>query len=758
VKYLVEPWRHQHEAIERASKLRDFALFFEMGCLAHDTEIKINRGGSLRRYTIEQFYRLFNGVELCARESGFPKESPTYIRAWKDTHIGLNQVEAVVRSGEREIFSLRAKGCRPLKLTAEHKVLTKRGWVEAALLKVDEDFVAIDVLRRHQQKADRVKGKKPQYLSIQVGPYHPYACSVQGYKGKKIIRIEKHRAIFEADLNKMSLKKFQETTQKKNNLKFIDPKKFHIHHRDHNSKNNELQNLACLPAKDHLRLHCKGYINFAHGALAFAKVEGFEYVGPEVTYDIVCKAPWHNFVANDIVVHNSGKTSTAINILRQKFYDAGRVRRTLVLCPPIVIENWYREFGVHSNVQNKVIKLYGSGKKRQEIFQEKVLVDDDIPFGPIKERRDMIVVTNFESLLMPKLFKLFEDWKPEILVVDEVHRCKNGTAKRTKAAIKLADLADHRYILTGTPILNSMLDLFPQFRILDGGDTFGRSFLGFRASYFHDRNSGMPKHVHFPNWQPLPGAEARLHAAIAKKSMHVTKEECLDLPPLVKKQYMVQLSPEQKRLYDEMKKDFVTYMGDSACVATIALTKALRMQQIVSGFIALEAADGSRRTEKLDNPRASALKDLLSEILTHSKCLVWAVWKTDYETIREVCNDLGASFVEVHGEISPKAKYANVDKFTSDPNCRVLIGHPGAAGVGINLVAASYSIFYSRNFSLEQDLQAEARNHRGGSEVHEKITRIDLVAENTIDEIVTKKLALKQEISDKVLKDIATEI
>jgi len=455
----------------------------------------------------------------------------------------------------------------------------------------------------------------------------------------------------------------------------------------------------------------------------------------------------------------TGKTATAINILRTKYYEAGRVRRTLVLCPPIVIENWYREFGVHSKLQPKVVKLTGPGTKRVKTFDEKVLTDDGIPFGPIKDRQDVIVVTNYESLNMPKLFKLLLDWKPEILVVDEVHRCKSIKAKRTKATIKLADLAEHRYILTGTPILKDQLDLFALFRILDKGETFGQNFYAFRGTYFYDRNSGMPSQKHFPDWRPLPGSSEKISEAMSKKSVHVTKEACLDLPPLIRKEYSVELSAEQRRLYDEMKKDFVTYVGQDACVATIALTKAQRMQQIVSGYISLERSpSGERYNRKLDNPRAEALKQILSEILSHSKCLIWAVWKENYEAIREVCNDLGASFVEVHGEISSKDKSANVDRFTKDPNCRVFIGHPGSGGIGINLVAASYSIFYSRNFSLEQDLQAEARNHRGGSEIHEKITRIDLVASGTIDEVVTKRLAQKQEIADKVLKDLASEI
>lgn len=86
------------------------------------------------------------------------------------------------------------------------------------------------------------------------------------------------------------------------------------------------------------------------------------------------------------------------------------------------------------------------------------------------------------------------------------------------------------------------------------------------------------------------------------------------------------------------------------------------------------------------------------------------------------------------------------------------MGHPGSGGIGINMVIASYSIFYSRNFSLEQDLQAEARNHRGGSEIHAKVTRINLIAKGTIDEIVADALKNKVQIGENILNKIAMEV
>lgn len=445
----------------------------------------------------------------------------------------------------------------------------------------------------------------------------------------------------------------------------------------------------------------------------------------------------------------TGKTGTAINIARHKYVQNRRVLRTMIFGPPIVVQNWKREFYMHSKVGDKVLCLEGPGKTRISLFQSET-------------RRSVfqIFVTNYESLLMNPLFEAFLEWKPELVIFDESHRLKNTKAKRSKQAARLADLAKYKMLLTGTPILNTPMDLFQQFRVLDGGATFGKSLKFFQAEYFIDMNAGMSKQNYFPNYVLRPGALSHLNAKIKPKSMVVKKIDCLDLPPLLKQQVFVDLSKDQQALYNAMKKDLIAYVGDAACIATLAITKALRLQQIVSGFITLksEGEENAKNLQIKDNPRARALYDLLEDITPHSKCLVWAVFRENYSTIRRVCDELGVRYVEVHGEVSPAARQKAIDDFNTDPSIRIFMGHPGSAGIGINLVVASYSIFYSRSFSLEHDLQAEARNHRGGSEIHEKVTRIDLVARETIDEAITTALASKIEIGDKILRDIAQKL
>jgi SNF2 family DNA or RNA helicase len=223
----------------------------------------------------------------------------------------------------------------------------------------------------------------------------------------------------------------------------------------------------------------------------------------------------------------------------------------------------------------------------------------------------------------------------------------------------------------------------------------------------------------------------------------------MDLPPLVRTAIPVPLAKEQKRVYDDMKADFIAYLATGeAVVAQIAITKALRLQQIVSGYVKTDM--GEEITLK-ENPRLDALEELLEDRAPSEKIIIWACFNENYAQIRGVCDKLGLPFVELHGGVSGKDRQKNIDKFQTDPACRIMIANAGAGGVGINLTAASCTIFYSRNFSLEHDLQAEARNHRGGSEIHSKISRIDLVAENTIDQVIMEALANKLDLSTSIL-------
>lgn len=455
----------------------------------------------------------------------------------------------------------------------------------------------------------------------------------------------------------------------------------------------------------------------------------------------------HLYIAFEM---GTGKSRTIIEILRRRYTVAGRLMRTLIYCPAIVVSNWKQEFAMYSRIKPQdILLLQGPGKKRAKQF-----IDACSYGGQLTTPK--IIVTNYEALQMDELQKAIGEWQPEVLVCDEAHVLKSHKSKRAKALLPVANQTRFKYLLSGTPILNSIEDIWMQFRILDGGQTFGENYFSFRARYMEDKNAKFAgKEHYFPKFEPRAEMYAEMNDKMYRKMIRALKKDCLDLPPLLKQQVEVEMSPEQSRMYKEMKNQYITWVESAKksdqplpVVAQLAITKALRLQQIVSGYAMADTGE-VHWIEK--NPRLDALEELLEGLVTGHKVIVWCIFKENYKMIAKRLEKMGVKYTTLTGEQNHKEKDEAMESFRKDQSVRVMIANQAAGGVGVNLVEADYAIYFSKNFSLKDDLQSEARNYRGGSNIHEKVTRIDIVCKGTIDDIIAEALANKQDISNKVL-------
>jgi SNF2 family DNA or RNA helicase len=436
----------------------------------------------------------------------------------------------------------------------------------------------------------------------------------------------------------------------------------------------------------------------------------------------------------------TGKTKGVIDCLRYKYAHNRGLKRTLIVSPLVTLFNWKNEFKKHSRIpEHQICVLHGSTDKKMKQFEN---------------ARASIYITNYESFISPKIAEMIHEWAPEILILDESQRVKSHKAKRSKTIHKIRQSASNVFEMSGTPMTNGPEDIFMQYLILDNGETFGKNFYVFQRTYMYDANAGWSHlHTHFPDWKPREEMLPVLQEKIYRKAIRVTKDECLDLPELEREVYPVELSAAQRKYYKAMEDDYVTFIEEAnkkgIAVATTALTKALRLQQIVTGFAKLD--DGTE-IEIEDNPRLEALEELISDLHVNHKVIVWCSFINNYKQIGRMLAKMGIKHTFITGEETLEEKNGAMNEFNSDHSTRVVVCNRRAAGLGINLVAASYAITYSRNFSLEDELQSTDRNYRGGSEIHERIVKIDLCAKDTVDEDVTMNLAGKKEVSDKVIE------
>jgi SNF2 family DNA or RNA helicase len=232
-------------------------------------------------------------------------------------------------------------------------------------------------------------------------------------------------------------------------------------------------------------------------------------------------------------------------------------------------------------------------------------------------------------------------------------------------------------------------------------------------------------------------------------SYRVLKKECLDLPAKVYQRREVELTPEQKKVYKELKDYAIAELESNELVSvTSILTQILRLHQVVCGFVKHDQGE----EVEIKNNRLDALIDVLAE--TQGKTIIWANYQYDIKRILKTLQEfVGVEAVATYyGETPDEERQQIINRF-QDPNSKLqyLISNVQTGGYGITLTAASNVIYYSNNYDLEKRLQSEDRAHRIGQE--NKVTYIDLVAKGTVDEKIVKALRNKLNLAQEVLGD-----
>lgn len=437
----------------------------------------------------------------------------------------------------------------------------------------------------------------------------------------------------------------------------------------------------------------------------------------------------------------TGKSKLVIDLLRYVFFKEKKVLKTLVVCPKIAVENWLNEFEIHSNSGDYAVVVKGTKARR-----EKTLA-----------RRDcQIFIINFDSVPYTEAELLEKGF--QCIIIDESQRIKAHKGKQARSLLRIANScrisieANFRsYLLSGTPMLNSPLDLFMQFLVLDGGKTFGTNFFAYRNTYFVDKNAGMPKSLYYPDFVLQKGALEVIRGKLDQRTYVRKKAECLDLPDKVYQRVYLEMDKGQARAYEEMVKINLTFFEENPVIAGTALTKLIRLNQITSGFV---KTDDEGTTAKIipfkTNPKLNAVKEMLVDLTVENKVIIWAVFRQDIFTLIKELKEYNPAVI--FGDT--KDKFGEQNKFKTDTTCRIMIANPQSAGLAINLIEASYAIYFSQGYSLEHRLQSEDRCHRIGSQIHDKITYIDLLFKGSVDEVVVDSLLAKKNLANQLIRVI----
>ena len=439
----------------------------------------------------------------------------------------------------------------------------------------------------------------------------------------------------------------------------------------------------------------------------------------------------------------TGKSKVAIDTMGM-LYENNLIDSALIIAPKGVYDNWLQK-EIPTHLPDRIdISMIRWQPKDAKSYQKEL---NDLVYKPFDGLK--IFVMNVEAFSTPRGTRaayVFCERNPmNLVIVDESTTIKNRKAQRTANILELLKKSKFRRILTGSPITASPMDLFSQCSFLSPKILGISSYYAFQNRYAQivRRTMGHRAFLEIVGYRRLDELNEKLESF----SNRVLKEQCLDLPDKMYTKRLVPLSDEQTNSYNEMKRLALTKLenGELATTQTV-LTQIMRLQQICCGHI----QDDEGNTVSFTNGRVKEVLDICEEV--QGKAIIWATFTYDIQQIAKALRDRFGpdSVATYYGETPQEERQEIVQRYQDleDP-LRFFVGQPKTGGYGITLTAANTVIYYSNSYDLEIRLQSEDRAHRIGQT--NKVTYVDIISPDTVDEKILKALKEKINLAQQVL-------
>jgi SNF2 family DNA or RNA helicase len=455
------------------------------------------------------------------------------------------------------------------------------------------------------------------------------------------------------------------------------------------------------------------------------------------------EASWNKEVFAYFMEMGTGKSKVLLDNAAI-LYDKGEINALLLIAPKGVYKNWYdSEIPTHlpDHVDKRIVLWKTSDKS---IKQRKLL---NTLFETGSDLR--ILIMNVESFSSGDgadfAYKFLSAHPKSMVAIDEATTIKTPTTNRTKKIIALRSMCKYRRILTGSPVTKSPLDLYSQCQFLDPWLLGYESYTAFKARHAETKKILVNgRHIEIvTGYRHLQ----ELSDKVVSFSKRILKEDCLDLPAKTYVKHYVELTDEQKKLYKQMKKEAIAFLNGKMQSTATVMTQFMRLHQITCGHFT--ADDGT--IQDLPSSRLSELMNILENI--EGKTIIWSHYTHDVRRIIEEIKKVYGedSVVDYYGATDTDARSKNIKKFQNDDKCRFFVGTTHTGGYGITLTAGSNMIYFSNGYDLEKRQQSEARIDRIGQT--RKMTYIDIMAQDTIDERIVKALRKKVNIANAIMKE-----
>jgi SNF2 family DNA or RNA helicase len=432
----------------------------------------------------------------------------------------------------------------------------------------------------------------------------------------------------------------------------------------------------------------------------------------------------------------SGKSRIAIEALRK--YG---LKRVLILAPKSVVANvWEEQFSAWAPEYTCLCLGSGTIASRLKRIQQH------------EDTERLVVVLNYEAVYRPQSIRVLGATRWDALIMDESHRLARPGGKTSRTVRKLAQDVPFRLALTGTPISGSTgpLAIWAQAAALDPR-IYQRTYTEFRSAYtepcrwgMHDgasppRGGGPPQPWRYRNLDDL-------QQRMASFSYRVETDQVLDLPPETDLVRTTVLEPKARKVYRELEEELIADIEGGVVVASNALTRLLRLQQLTGG--SLKTEDGEY--VEVSTAKRKLLEDVLEDYPLEKPLVVVCRFHRDLDAVNRVCHNAGRQCFELSGRKDELRKWKSL--CASRTGRPVLAVQIQSGGIGISLVEADTCLFYSPDFSLTGYDQMRARIRRPGQK--HPVTFLHLTVQGTIDQDVYKALQARADLVEATLEGL----
>lgn len=414
-------------------------------------------------------------------------------------------------------------------------------------------------------------------------------------------------------------------------------------------------------------------------------------------------------------------TLTAVNDLK---FNRFQVQRCLVVAPKKVAEaTWSKEAEKWDHLKHlRISKILGSESKR---------------LRAVNTPADIYII-NRENV--PWLVNHYRnDWKFDMVVVDELSSFKSHRAKRFKSLTWVRPHIKKFVGLTGTPAPNGIMDLWAQVYLIDGGARLGKTITAYRQAYFNQNTHG----GNFSTFEEKQEAAEQIKSLISDICVSMKAEDYIQLPERTDITVPVVLDSKARTAYDKFESEMFLQIDEDSLDAGTAAVLSNKLLQMCNG-----AVYGENGVVQIHDCKLEAFMELV-EAAQGQPMLVFYNFKHDLDRIKK-------ALIKKKLSVGELKTAEDIDRWNAG-ELNILLAHPASAAYGLNLQAGgSHIVWFGLNWSLELYQQANARLYRQGQKEHVIIHH--LAVEDSVDELVMSALDSKSDTQDALLNALKVKI